>query len=207
MRFILCVALALTVHAAEVIDNATVVRLTTAGLSADLIVLKIDQSEGRFDTSADGLIALKGAGVADMVIKAMLLKAPAPPPPVATPIPAPAPVKTQTCAGVESYALGNNGWSWVPATVCVSSNEMSLDEQSFRFSDLKVQCVETPARLSVLGLNATTDATWRWSDGKEAFQIRGKGDDIRRLSEALVSAAPAVRHGSCGDLRALLKTR
>jgi hypothetical protein len=201
-RLILCLAIALAVHGAEVLDNATVVRLTKAGLSPEVIVLKINQSEAHFDTSADGLIALKSAGVADSIIMTMMQKSAAP-----SVVAAPAPKASvpQGCASVEAYSLGNNGWAWLPATVCISNESLSLDEQSFRFADLKVQCIETPARLSVLGMNATTDSTWRWSDGKESFQVRGKGDDIRRLSEALTSAAPSVRHGGCGDLRALLK--
>lgn len=198
-RFLLCLAIAFTAHAAEVLDNATVVRLTKAGLSPEIITLKIGQSEARFDTSTDGLIALKSAGVADSVIMAMMQKAPAP-------VVASKPAAQQGCWPVESYTLGNNGWTWLPATVCISSDAFSLDEQSFRFADLKVQCIETPTRLSVLGVNAATDSTWRWSDGKESFQVRGKAEDIKRLSDALVSAAPSVRHGNCGELRALLKT-
>ena len=196
-RLFIAIAIALTAHAAEVLDNATVVRMTKAGLSPDVIVRKIHQSDTHFDTSADGLIALKSAGVADSVILAMMQNVPK-----AAPVAAVA----QGCSSVEYYALGNNGWAWLPATVCVSNDALSLDEQSFRFPDLKVQCIETPTRLSVLGVNATTDSTWRWSDGKESFQVRGKADDIKRLSEALTSAAPSVRHGACGELRALLKT-
>lgn len=202
-RLFLCLAIALTVHGAEVLDNATVIRLTKAGLSPEVILLKIGQSEGRFDTSSDGLIALKSGGVADSVIVAMMQKSPAPAA-VAAAVAKPAP-QQQGCSSVEAYSLGNNGWSWVPATVCIASDSLSLDEQSFRFADLKVQCLETPTRLSVLGMNGTTDATWRWSDAKESFQVRGKADDMKRLSDAVTSAAPAVRHGSCGELRALLR--
>ncbi len=196
-RIILCLAIALAAHAAEVLDNAMVVRMTKAGLSPEVILLKIRQSEARFDTSTDGLIALKSSGVADSVIVAMMEKAPAA---AALPVALPAPVTVAACTKLESYALGNNGWGWVPATVCISPAELSLDEQSFRFADLRVQCIEPAALFS------TVD-TWRWSDGKESFQVRGKGDEIKRLSDALASAAPSVRHGNCIELRALLKTK
>jgi hypothetical protein len=191
-----CLAIAFTVHAAEVLDNATVVRMTKAGLSAEVILLKISQSEARFDTSAEGLIALKSAGVADSVIVAMMQKAPAP---ASVPAAKPAP-QQQGCSKVEAYALGNNGWGWVPADVCISAEGMSLDEQAFRFADLRVQCVEPAALMSNLDI-------LRWSDGKESFQIRARADEVKRLADALASAAPSVRHGTCGALRALLKTK
>jgi hypothetical protein len=61
-----------------------------AGLSDDLIVTTINGSVGNYDTSANGLIALKGAGASDKVVSAIVIKmtgagAPtsAPPPPPA----------------------------------------------------------------------------------------------------------------------------
>ena len=205
MRRLLLSTIVLTAcvaSAAEVLDNAAIVRLTGAGLSPDVVVLKIDQSEARFDTSTDALIALKKGGVADAVIKAMMLKSPAVPAPVvavASPVKV-APTPSQTCARLETNVLGN----WVPAGVCVSANDLSLDEQSFAFADLKVQCIEVP-RLPISNGSGTT---WRWSNGVESFAVRGSADDIRHLSDALAAAAPSVRHGNCSDaqLRGLLKT-
>jgi hypothetical protein len=189
--------IACAASAAEVLDNAAIVRLTGAGLPPDVILLKIDQSEARFDTSTDALIALKKGGVADAVIKAMMLKSPAVPAPAIAIAPKP---PSQTCARLETNTLGN----WVPAGVCVSATDLSLDEQSFAFADLKVQCIELPR----LPLGSGTATTWRWSNGTESFAVRGNADDIRHLSDALTAAAPAVRHGNCGDaqLRGLLKT-
>jgi hypothetical protein len=60
--------------AQEALDNATVVKLAKAGLSEDLIVTTINSSPGKYDTSANGLIALKKAGVTDKEVAAMLLK-------------------------------------------------------------------------------------------------------------------------------------
>lgn len=199
-------------HAAEVLDNAAVIRLARAGLSQEIILLKIEQCEARFDTSTDALVELKTAGVADAVIKAMMLKAPRTASPVATPVATPAAVapaiSADTCIKLAFYTLGTNGWEWVPSTACVSATQLTVDEQSFAFSQLTVQCVEPEARIVILGANSTSDATWRFSDGKESFQLRGKPDDVRKLSAALAAAAPAVRHGKCSDsgLRALLRT-
>lgn len=53
--------------------NDDVVRLTAAGFSEDLVVTRIGTSEQqRFDLSADGLVALKQAGVGERVIAVML---------------------------------------------------------------------------------------------------------------------------------------
>jgi hypothetical protein len=73
--------------AQEVLDNAAVIKLVKAGLSDDLIVTTINASPGKYDTSADGLMALRNAGADSKVISAVLMKsAPGPPPPPAAPI-------------------------------------------------------------------------------------------------------------------------
>src|SRR5258708_37391827 len=77
--------LATPLLAAEVLDNAAIIRLVSAGLGGDVIVLKIEQSQVTFDTSTDGLIALKEAHVPDLVIRAMLLKGSEPAPATAAP--------------------------------------------------------------------------------------------------------------------------
>ena len=193
-------------YGAEVLDNAAVVRLTKAGLSSEIILLKIEQCDARFDLSTDALVELKSAGVADAVIKAMMLK-PANVGRVLNPSPVSAPT-SDACAKLSFYTLGNNGWEWVPSSVCISATQLSVDEQSFAFAHLTVQCIEPEARIALLGTTSSAgEATFRFSDGKESFQLRGKPEDVRRLSDALAAAAPALRHGKCGEreLRALLK--
>jgi hypothetical protein len=61
--------------AQQALDNNAVVKLIKAGLSDDLIVNTIKLSPGNYDTSANGLIALKKANASDKVIGAILLKA------------------------------------------------------------------------------------------------------------------------------------
>lgn len=56
----------------EHLTNRSIIALTAAGLSADLITAKIATSSCVFDTSTNGLLALKQAKVDDTVIKAML---------------------------------------------------------------------------------------------------------------------------------------
>jgi hypothetical protein len=61
--------------AQQSLNNAAVVKLVKAGLSEELIVNTINAQAGTYDTSTDGLIALKGAGVSDKVVSAMVAKA------------------------------------------------------------------------------------------------------------------------------------
>src|ERR1039458_6783058 len=84
------------------LNNEAVIKLVKAGLSDDLIITTINMMPGSYDTSPDGLIALKSAGASDKVVGAIVTKAsataPPPPAPVAPtpppppPAPAPAPV-------------------------------------------------------------------------------------------------------------------
>jgi hypothetical protein len=68
-----------TLVAQQALNNASVIKLAKAGLSDDLIVSTINASPGTYDTSADGLIALKTAGASDRVVTAIVAKASAPP--------------------------------------------------------------------------------------------------------------------------------
>ena len=74
------------VVAQQALNNDSVIKLVKAGLSDDLIVSTVSASAGTYDTSADGIIALKTAGVSDKVVAAILAKASAPAP-VAAPVP------------------------------------------------------------------------------------------------------------------------
>jgi hypothetical protein len=56
----------------EILDNGTVIELQKLGLGDGVIVEKIKTSKCRFDTSLDGLKQLKGAGLSDAVITAMM---------------------------------------------------------------------------------------------------------------------------------------
>lgn len=58
----------------ETLTNNEVILMTKAGLSKGLIVRKIRESTGKYETRAQDLIDLKKAGVADEVIALMLEK-------------------------------------------------------------------------------------------------------------------------------------
>jgi hypothetical protein len=67
------------------LNNDAVIKLVKAGLSDDLIISTINGSPGAYNTSVDGIIALKTAGASDKVVAAIVQRTTAP----ATP-PAPA---------------------------------------------------------------------------------------------------------------------
>ena len=63
---------------AETLDNAKVATLVAAGLGDEAVIAKIRSSAAQFDTSTDGLIALRKSGVSSPVIAAMIDAAQAP---------------------------------------------------------------------------------------------------------------------------------
>jgi len=86
------------------LNNAAVIKMVKAGLSDDLIITTVNVMPGSYDTTPDGLIALKSAGASDKVVGAIVSKAaaaapppptpaaPTPPPPPPAPGPTPAPI-------------------------------------------------------------------------------------------------------------------
>ncbi len=80
-------AIASLLLAQEDMNNAAVIKLLKVGLSDDQIASIVNTSPGKYDTSADGLDALRTAGADSPVISAVLLQsAPGPPPLPAPPI-------------------------------------------------------------------------------------------------------------------------
>ena len=73
--------------AQQTLNNDAIVKMVKAGFSDDLIVATVNGVPGSYDTSVDGLIALKSAGVSEKVVAAIVAKA-------ATPAHATAPVAT-----------------------------------------------------------------------------------------------------------------
>lgn len=87
---VLFLAICPVLFAQQTLNNNSVIKLVKAGLSDDLIVSTINGSAGAYDTSADGIIALKTAGVSDRVVFAIVAKAAAPAPVTQAPVPLPA---------------------------------------------------------------------------------------------------------------------
>jgi hypothetical protein len=176
----------------EILDNSSVVRMVKAGLVADIILLKIEQSQTRFDVTTDALIALKAQSVPDAVIKAMLVKQPAPAVPAA-PLPLPLPT-TSRCITTTFYTLGSNGWGWAPAGLCVAPGEISVDEQNIKTGDVTASCFVKPTLFEAAGTKE-----WWFSDGREVFKFRGKEVDLTGIANLLAREAPSAKRGACND--------
>ena len=73
-----------SLYAQQTMNNDAVIKLVKAGLSDDLIVSTINSQPGTYNTSTDDLIALKGAGLSDKVVGAIVSKGFAPTPAPAT---------------------------------------------------------------------------------------------------------------------------
>ena len=58
--------------AQDVLTNESVIGMVKAGLAESVIIQKIRASSRKFDTSTDGLIKLKAAGVPDKIVEAMI---------------------------------------------------------------------------------------------------------------------------------------
>ena len=58
--------------AQDVLTNESVIGMVKAGLAENVIIQKIRASPRKFDTSTDGLIKLKTAGVPDKIVEAMI---------------------------------------------------------------------------------------------------------------------------------------
>ena len=56
----------------EVLINETIIKLVKAGLSDDIILGMVNSRPGEYSTGVDAIIALKGAGVSDAVITAIM---------------------------------------------------------------------------------------------------------------------------------------
>ncbi len=78
-------SMSLALSAQQTLNNDAVIKLTRAGLTPDLIISTVNATPGTYDTSTDGLIALKKAGVSDKVVAALLAKNSGTPAPAATP--------------------------------------------------------------------------------------------------------------------------
>ena len=72
----------------QTMNNDSVINLMKAGFSEDVIISVINRSLGAYDTSVDGLIALKNAGITNKEIAAIVAKAYPPTARAALPVPA-----------------------------------------------------------------------------------------------------------------------
>jgi hypothetical protein len=127
MRKAICAVLLLVICpflvAQTTLTNDSIVKMVKAQLSDDVIVTTINASPGAYDTSPDGLIALKQAGVSDKVIAALVAKS-APATPAATPAASDASAPTAPLPpGVDNigayYKDSGGNWQPLPSEVVI----------------------------------------------------------------------------------------
>jgi hypothetical protein len=98
----------------QTLNNDSVINLMKAGFSEDVIISAINRSLGAYDTSVDGLIALKNAGITNKEISAIVAKAypqssaalVAPAPRAALPVPAQSANKPRVFLRAQSHSSG-----------------------------------------------------------------------------------------------------
>lgn len=118
---VICTALA----AQQALNNENVIKLVKAGLSDDVIITTINASQGSYDTSTDGLVALKGAGVSDKVIAAIIVKASSHPASTDNPVPTQEPENkpaTSTTPATAPQSDAQAATSSEPGTVTASGH-------------------------------------------------------------------------------------
>src|SRR5258708_5774055 len=124
--FLASMAMFLTVCLAQTaLTNDAVIKMAKAGLGEEILLSTIKVQPGRYTTAPDDLIALKGAGVTDKVIAAMIEKSAGgggvPMPAGATGNPLAAPPKPAMAPGpvneVGVYYLKSDAWADLPPEV------------------------------------------------------------------------------------------
>ena len=110
--------------AQQALSNDSIIKMAGAQLSDDVIVTTVNASPGAYDTSPDGLIALKQAGVSDKVIAAIAAKGTgAAPDPAGASTPdasAPASPLPPSVENIGAYYKdGGGNWQPLPSEVVV----------------------------------------------------------------------------------------
>lgn len=80
MKHLFCVLLAFAASLAfaqDSLTNESILKLVKSGLSEDLVVSMVKNQPGKYSLGADDIVALKGGGVSDKVLAAMIEKKPA----------------------------------------------------------------------------------------------------------------------------------
>lgn len=71
---IIFIVLCPLLFAQQPLNNDAVIKMAKAGLSDDVIITSINSNPGTYDTSTDGLIALKKGKVSDKIVSAIIVK-------------------------------------------------------------------------------------------------------------------------------------
>lgn len=131
--------------AQQSLNNDAVTKMVKASLSDELIISTINAQPGSYDTSADGLIALKTANVSDKVVAAIVLKAsaaPQPAPAVAEP-PTASPQSNELLNTQSSPAQSESKIRVYISSASKGTNQNAARDQSMEMAkDFEKNCPE-----------------------------------------------------------------
>jgi hypothetical protein len=114
---------AVPARAQQGLTNADIIKMQSAGLSENIILASVNGQPAAYDTSTDGLLALKKAGVSDAVVAAMISRNAAMKSGVANPAGTnvPAPALAGPPPGVDEvgvyYQDKNKAWHPIPSDI------------------------------------------------------------------------------------------
>lgn len=187
----------------EILTNSSVIELTAAGLSAEIITEKISSSDARFDTSTAALIDLKKAGVSDVIIKLMMQRAEKQLPGVE---PRDAETRKEATAKAEADAPGMTSAAFSPSEALASAKTIAFKKSSahpsrqnlekallknvdFKATGLTIQRIKEDADLFVeIGF-----VSGSWITHRYVYRI------YDRRSGAVLAAGETTSWGSLSD--------
>ena len=203
--------LAITLHA-DTIRNDDVLRMVAAGLSAQIIVEKIQASDTEFDISTDGLIQLHAQKVPEAVIRRMIQQtrdeariserareAAAPRPaaaaqpaagsrPAIAPAPAPAPARLATGGG-KRYSVGvhRTKYNRCPGEIRIDASGI----ESFQCMDANVKFAWKSVASICTAYGARGEMTIRLTNGKSQLFSTTTPVETVQLADRISAVAPS----------------
>jgi hypothetical protein len=133
--FILCAVvlagvLAVSLPGQQPLDNQSIVKLHSAGLSDDTILHLINTEPGRYSTGVNDVIALKQAGISEKIIKALASKANPAAAPTPRPVIGPASIPaTPTAPGTSPQPVAPVAAAPQPAAPVVAAPQVAPPQQ------------------------------------------------------------------------------
>jgi hypothetical protein len=173
----------------QTMNNESVVNLMKAGFSEDVIISAINRSQGAFDTSVDGLIALKNAGITNKEIAAIVAKA-YPQSSAALVVPA--------VAGTPTVRAANKPRVFLRAQTHSSGFHESRDQSMEMSKDFQEECPGVVISVNSHLLDYTVDLNHTESDfmRQNQIQVANKdGDLVSGASGGGSIKGPSIRGG------------
>jgi hypothetical protein len=173
----------------QTMNNESVVNLMKAGFSEDVIISAINRSQGAFDTSVDGLIALKNAGITNKEIAAIVAKA-YPQSSAALVVP--------VVAGTPTVRAANKPRVFLRAQSHSSGFHESRDQSMEMSKDFQEECPGVVISVNSHLLDYTVDLNHTESDfmRQNQIQVANKdGDLVSGPSGSGSIKGPSIRGG------------